>query len=88
VVARACCCTAAAIRKRIAANKPLRNPNIKIPPARDLPILRADLQRQMCRGQRTERKVFFSEEKKQKTFIFWWSPNCPAMAWIFPRAEE
>jgi hypothetical protein len=35
-----------------------------------------------------ERKVFFSEEKKQKTFIFWRCGNIPAMASIMEAAEE
>jgi hypothetical protein len=29
-----------------------------------------------------EERVFFSEEKKQKTFMFSAAPTYPAMAWI------
>jgi hypothetical protein len=35
-----------------------------------------------------ERKDFFSEEKKQKTFIFRAASSWQAMAWILPRAQE
>jgi hypothetical protein len=33
-------------------------------------------------------KAFFSEEKKQKTFIFSALPNAPATSRIYPRAPE
>jgi hypothetical protein len=32
--------------------------------------------------------MFFSEEKNQKTFIFWLLPNSPAMSRIYPWAPE
>jgi len=33
------------------------------------------------------RKVFFSEEKKQKTFMLSAAPTYPAMAWICTLAQ-
>jgi hypothetical protein len=38
-------------------------------------------------GKSSGRKVFFSEEKKQKTFMFSAASTYPAMAWIFTLAQ-
>jgi hypothetical protein len=37
---------------------------------------------------RLEAKVFFSEEKKQKTFVFWSGGNMAAMAGNWGAAER
>jgi hypothetical protein len=39
-------------------------------------------------AQTAGRKHFFSEEKKQKTFIFQPLPSYPAMAWIYAPAHR
>jgi hypothetical protein len=35
-----------------------------------------------------EARFFFSEEKKQKTFMFWGCGSIPAMAWNVGAAEK
>jgi hypothetical protein len=43
--------------------------------------------RRIC-SQTQKARIFFSEEKKQKTFIFWCCAKIPAMAWIVGEAQE